>query len=148
MSVWNPNQWHWEERPQTLWSKTRIPELFREIAFPLEGGTLTIPEVDSIEGDAVINIRKGKRIISYELKITSKWSGQIGEGDSAKKETGKIEMPYVCEDVDDMNFEVKVKADNSNSTSKKMMDIILANKSMINDKLKQWVEEMRTKELQ
>jgi hypothetical protein len=31
MSKWNVNNWHWEERPMTGYSKERIPELLGQI---------------------------------------------------------------------------------------------------------------------
>lgn len=75
------------------------------MSIPVEDGTVKIDKVDSIDGDCTINVRKGKRIITYELKIKCSWSGVYGPESDKKRGSGKIEMPYVCEDVDDHLYE-------------------------------------------
>ena len=72
---------------------------------PVEDGTIHITSVPTIDGDATINIRKGKRIVTYELKLTAHWRGHYGKDADEKKATGKILMPYICEDVDDHLYE-------------------------------------------
>lgn len=55
-----------------------IPELLAELEFPFEDGSIKVPKVDKIEGDAVINVRKGKRILVFELNISASWEGKVG----------------------------------------------------------------------
>lgn len=93
------------ERPQTQWTKERLPELLTTVKIPCEDGFIQIKSVDSIDGDATINVRKGKRIVTYELKLKASWKGQFGPKDDEKTASGKIEMPYICEDVDDLKYE-------------------------------------------
>ncbi|KAA6387374.1 MAG: hypothetical protein EZS28_017099 [Streblomastix strix] len=148
MSVWNVNQWHWEERPQTQWAKERIPELLAELEFPFEDGSIKVPKVDKIEGDAVINVRKGKRILVFELNISASWEGKVGQILDRKTGSGKISLPYVCEDVDDRNFRIEITADNANEETVRMKEVVVANKDKIVDKIKQWVTELENRQLQ
>ena len=59
-----------------------------------------IEEVDKIEGEARANNRKGKLIFFYEWEITLKWKGHVNGND--KEVTGKIEIPNLSEEHDDM----------------------------------------------
>lgn len=101
--------------------------------------------VKKVEGDAVCNIRKGKKRIGFEMQIELALTGVIadGEGTQVMKETsGSIELPYVCEDVDDRKFEAKVsgfsdpRIDNAAKTV--FRPAVLA-------KIHQWIQELEDK---
>ena len=47
-------------------------------------------------GDAVINMRKGKLIATYELKVVLGWEGSAKAAGGAPV-SGKITLPYVSE---------------------------------------------------
>jgi len=59
-----------------------------------------IEEVDKCDGEARANNRKGKLIFFYEWEITLKWKGHVNGSD--KEVTGKIEIPNLSEEHDDM----------------------------------------------
>lgn len=47
-----------------LWVKQRLPEILTGLEAPaFEGGSAHVTRVDSVEGDAVINIRKQKKMV-------------------------------------------------------------------------------------
>ena len=64
-------------------------------------GNVVIEEVDKIEGEARANNRKGKLIFFYEWELTLKWKGHVNGND--KEVTGKIEIPNLSEEHDDMD---------------------------------------------
>ena len=72
------------------------------------GGAFSGADPALIFPQAVVNLRKGRKIVGYELDITLNWEGKIedGEGGEAVKSTGTIRFPEVCEEVEDMNFKV------------------------------------------
>jgi activator of HSP90 ATPase len=96
-----------------------------ETKIPSTVGELKVTKVASLEGDAFVNIRKGKRRVGYELKATIEWQGntgltaqrmhmqefdvtnmhiEIGEiKDTATTTTvkGIAKIPDIAEDVDD-----------------------------------------------
>ena len=64
-------------------------------------GNVVIEEVEKIEGEARANNRKGKLIFFYEWELTLKWKGHVNGND--KEVTGKIEIPNLSEEHDDMD---------------------------------------------
>ena len=63
-------------------------------------GNVVIEEVDKIDGEARANNRKGKLIFFYEWELCLKWKGHVNGND--KEVTGKIEIPNLSEEHDDM----------------------------------------------
>lgn len=67
----NVNQWHWEEKDCKEWSRHFLDQEFK--GFKMEGKQpeyeVTTSGVQSLEGEANINLRKGKVIPSYELNL-------------------------------------------------------------------------------
>jgi activator of HSP90 ATPase len=59
-------------------------------------------KVDKIDGEAAINVRKGKRLLYYDMKIEGSWEGKTADGKTGR---GKVNFPNVSEDVDDRLFE-------------------------------------------
>jgi len=98
----NVNNWHWTEKNADAWSKAKIKELFtNHIIDNPKVGNVVIEEVDKIEGEARANNRKGKLIFFYEWELTLKWKGHVNGND--KEVTGKIEIPNLSEEHDDMD---------------------------------------------
>jgi len=97
----NVNNWHWTEKNADQWSKAKIKELFVDhiIESPKVGQAIIL-EVEKCEGEARANNRKGKLIFFYEWDLTLKWKGHVNGND--KEVTGKIEIPNLSEEHDDM----------------------------------------------
>jgi len=98
----NVNNWHWTEKNADQWSKAKIKELFtNHIVESPKIGNVVIEEVDKCDGEARANNRKGKLIFFYEWEITLKWKGHVNGSD--KEVTGKIDIPNLSEEHDDMD---------------------------------------------
>jgi activator of HSP90 ATPase len=61
-----------------------------------------VTKVDKIDGEAAINIRKGKRLLYYDMKIEASWEGKSADGKTGQ---GKLNFPNVAEDVEDRQFD-------------------------------------------
>jgi len=97
----NVNNWHWTEKNADSWSKSKLKELFvNHIIDNPKVGNVVIEEIEKIEGEARANNRKGKLIFFYEWEIVLKWKGHVNGND--KEVTGKIEIPNLSEEHDDM----------------------------------------------
>jgi len=97
----NVNNWHWTEKNADNWSKTKIKELFtNHIIEDPKLGNVVIEEVEKCDGEARANNRKGKLIFFYEWEITLKWKGHVNGKET--EVTGKIEIPNLSEEHDDM----------------------------------------------
>ncbi|KDD74224.1 hypothetical protein H632_c1476p0, partial [Helicosporidium sp. ATCC 50920] len=98
----NVNNWHWVESDALPWARIRLSELLQGLRLGAQGSELRVAAVKSVEGDAVVNNRKGKAIVLYELSVTVGWEAGA---DGAK---GEIRMPYVSEENHDEDPEVLV----------------------------------------
>eukprot|EP00762_Andalucia_godoyi_P007308 ANDGO_01604.mRNA.1 hypothetical protein CAOG_01958 len=110
-SKWNANSYHWEEKDYSTWSKDRLKELLGAVTVADSGATVCVKEVKSVTGDAIVNIRKGKKRVGYEMKIECKVKAVVADADGTPvlEEEGEALFPYVCEDVDDGKFEIEIK---------------------------------------
>lgn len=75
-SVWNPNNWHWENKNYTEVAKGLISSKLTNYTWEKDGITVILNKVDKIKGEASINIRKGKQIITYEFEMEVEWSAE------------------------------------------------------------------------
>merc|ERR1712102_209836 len=97
----NGNNWHWTEKKADAWSKAKLKELFvNHIIDNPKVGSVVFEDIEKIEGEARANNRKGKLIFFYEWEIVLKWKGHVNGID--KEVTGKIEIPNLSEEHDDM----------------------------------------------
>ena len=70
-SQWNTNDYHWEERDVTDFARQAVSDRLlndRTIWSDANGNILEITAVE-LTGDAASNVRKGKRILTYSLKL-------------------------------------------------------------------------------
>eukprot|EP00929_Paragymnodinium_shiwhaense_P111585 TRINITY_DN7984_c0_g1_i1.p1 TRINITY_DN7984_c0_g1~~TRINITY_DN7984_c0_g1_i1.p1 ORF type:complete len:541 (-),score=162.38 TRINITY_DN7984_c0_g1_i1:271-1893(-) len=118
-SVWNPNAWHWEERPMTKWSKEWLSRELDSLRIKLLGGTAEAKLFSTqVSGDASISIRKGKPIVLFELSVDVKWEAEPGtEGLAIGEAVGVLTVPeFSSEDRPQSTaVEVEVSSDKSNA---------------------------------
>ena len=57
-SLWNVAAWAWEEREFTPWARARLNELLAGVDVDVPSGHVRIVEVESVKGDASVNLRK------------------------------------------------------------------------------------------
>ncbi|KAM0952861.1 putative activator of Hsp90 ATPase 1, START-like domain superfamily, activator of Hsp90 ATPase, Aha1 [Dioscorea sansibarensis] len=110
----NVHNWHWAERDCLEWSRALLSSLLSDLPILSGEGGLTIKTktLDRLDGEAYVNIRKGKVIPGYELSLTLSFDAEAG-GDSADsaslaKFSGTIEIPYLADENADEDPEVKV----------------------------------------
>jgi len=97
----NVNNWHWTEKNADAWSKKKLEELFVNLVIEdSKVGNVVIEEMEKCEGEARANNRKAKLIFFYEWEIALKWKGHVNGKD--KEITGKVEIPNMSEEHDDM----------------------------------------------
>eukprot|EP01027_Heterolobosea_sp_BB2_P007467 GEZU01011109.1.p1 GENE.GEZU01011109.1~~GEZU01011109.1.p1 ORF type:complete len:362 (+),score=121.34 GEZU01011109.1:105-1190(+) len=105
----NVNKWHWEEKGMMDFAKTRLKELFSNVSLG-DSNEVKITGLKSVTGDCYLNNRKGKLFAFYELDITVDWKGEIkdNEGNKQVSAKGTIKMPYVSDENDIDDFEIKI----------------------------------------
>jgi len=101
----NVNNWHWTETDFTSWAKNKLTELLENLTIETNDFTCKLSTV-TMTGDVSVNTRKQKTILFYELDVTVKWEGTLNKSGLSAK--GSVMMPYISEENDDDDFEVKV----------------------------------------
>lgn len=99
-SIWNVNNWHWENKNYTEVAKTLVTAKFDDFKFERDGIRFAVVKVTKVTGEAQINIRKGKQIIIYELEVEADWRGET----DADECEGNFRLVDVNES--DLDFEV------------------------------------------
>ena len=88
----NVNQWHWSEKDCLPWSRARLTELFEGavLVSGSSGVAASVTAVDSVEGEAFLNVRKKKLIPSYELAVKLSFSAEVEQAGGKETVTGKV----------------------------------------------------------
>jgi len=115
----NVNNWHWTESDFTGWYKEKATTLFKDLPVETNDITCKITSV-TFEGDASVNTRKKKTILFYEFDITLKWEGTLNATGTSGK--GTIQMPYISEENDHDDFEVKLTVEAENENTRNLKD--------------------------
>ncbi|XP_055386833.1 activator of 90 kDa heat shock protein ATPase homolog 1 [Condylostylus longicornis] len=113
----NVNNWHWTEKNATPWSKDRLKSLFTNYKIAESNCEVTI-EVDTCNGEATANNRKGKLIFFYEWNIVLLWSGKLSGCNEVHK--GKASIPNLSEENDLDEIEITISVNESNQESEQL----------------------------
>jgi len=145
----NVNQWHWEEKNVKDWAFKRLEELLKETEIPIQGGEIKITAVKDIEGDAYLNMRKGKIRVGFELKCKMEWTGEITDtdGKDVVKCTGKCILADLDDTMDNDEYEDQIQnisVEKEEAGTGVIMAVVkkLGRKSLA-DQLRKLVEELK-----
>jgi activator of HSP90 ATPase len=136
----NVNAWHWEEKDLTKTTHAALKELFESRTLVEEDGlNLRSKEVTDISGDVTVAQRKGKIMCYFEVKMTIKWGGKVGD-DSVD---GKMTIPEIEHDNFSDDFDINVTTTDSNAASSKAEAWIRANgRKVIRTEIKKYFENL------
>jgi len=115
----NVNNWHWTESDYTNWAKNRLAELLDGIVIDTNKIHVTTKDCTTT-GEVTVNTRKGKTILFYELDVTVKWTGEWK--DEVEERKGTIHLPYISEENDDDDFEIKFTTDKDDDIGYKLKE--------------------------
>ncbi|KAI0507708.1 hypothetical protein KFK09_013836 [Dendrobium nobile] len=152
----NVHNWHWVERDCLEWSRTLLSSLLSDLTI-LEGdGGIFIrtKTLDKLEGEAYVNVRKGKAIPGYELSFSLSFEAETPsdsdgrEGGSAQllRITGSVEVPYLADENAGEDPELKIvirDGDGDGPIGRMIKDAFIAKgKPVILDKIRSYVQAM------
>ncbi|XP_052176022.1 uncharacterized protein LOC127790517 [Diospyros lotus] len=108
----NVHNWHWAETDCLEWSRNFLSKLLSDKTL-LEGEAniyIKTKKLDKVEGEAYVNIRKGKIIPGYELAVTLSWEGHAkdSEGKTLLASDGLVEIPYISDENAGEDPEIRV----------------------------------------
>jgi activator of HSP90 ATPase len=136
----NVNNWHWTETDLTNWTKKRLSEILEGIQLENNKIEAKITSCDT-NGEVSVNTRKGKTIMFYELEINLKWEGELKSSDENITK-GTIQIPYISEENDDNDFEVRVTVENENQRLLKD-EVRSLSIPILKEKIPQFLKELR-----
>ncbi|KAF3338457.1 activator of heat shock protein ATPase [Carex littledalei] len=140
----NVHNWHWSERDCLEWSRSLLSSLLSNLEILNGEGGLYIrtKAIDKVEGEAYVNVRKGKVIPGYELSIKLVWEGEAK--DVAVKVTGLVEVPYLADENAGEDPEIKVSVrDDDGPVGRRIKDaMLLKGKPIILEKIRAYVDAM------
>jgi len=84
------------EKNACQWSKDKLNALLVGMILENDVAKCEISKIESCDGEAVANNRKGKLIFFYEWDLTLSWKGQLSG--TAKEIEGTINIPNLSEE--------------------------------------------------
>ncbi|KAG2683292.1 hypothetical protein I3760_10G025300 [Carya illinoinensis] len=143
----NVHNWHWVETNCLDWSRNLLSNLLSGLTVTDGEGDLFIKtkKVDKVDGDAYLNVRKGKIIPGYEISVTLSWEGEAkdSDGNSLLKAEGLVEIPYISDENADEDPELKVSIKDEGPLGRRLKEAMLAKgKPLIFDKVRVYVQTM------
>lgn len=143
----NVHNWHWAETDCLEWSRNLLNRLLSDLAIlDGEGGLFVkTKKIEKVEGEAYVNVRKGKIIPGYELNVTVSWEGEAkdGDGGSLLKVDGVVEIPYISDENAGEDPEIRVSVKDEGPVGKRLKDAMwVKGKPVIEDKVRVYVETM------
>ncbi|XP_063973917.1 activator of 90 kDa heat shock protein ATPase homolog 1 [Diachasmimorpha longicaudata] len=135
----NVNNWHWTEKNACAWSQDKLKELFKD--FKIEGDkvNVNIADMETCEGEAIVNNRKGKLIFFYEWNLVLKWMST-----EDKTIEGKINIPNLSEENDISEVDIEITLKDSNDEGEKVKHFLhTKGKDFIRERLKAYVTALK-----
>ncbi|KAJ6304011.1 hypothetical protein OIU77_017815 [Salix suchowensis] len=126
----NVHNWHWAEKDCLEWSRNLLCKLLNNLKVLDGEGNLFIKinKVEKVEGEAYVNVRKGKIIPGYELNVVLSWQGEAkdSEGNSLLKVDGSVEIPYISDENADEDPEIRVTVKDEGPIGKTLKDAMFS----------------------
>lgn len=142
----NVHNWHWAERDCLEWSRARLSSLLEGLTvLDGEGGlTLRTVALDKLDGEAYVNIRKGKVIPGYELSLTLSWEAEAASESGAVKVAGAAEVPYLADENadEDPDLRVTVRGDETPLALRAKDAFLARGKPLVLEKIREFVVAM------
>ncbi|XP_058771308.1 uncharacterized protein LOC131644743 [Vicia villosa] len=143
----NVHNWHWSETNCLEWSRTFFNKLFNNLKILDGEGNFhaAVKKVEKLDGEAYVNVRKGKIIPGYEISVSISWEGEARDSDGKilHKVVGSFEIPYISDENADEDPEVRVSVKDEGVIGKSLKDaVVVKGKAVILEKVRVWVESM------
>ncbi|XP_050533977.1 activator of 90 kDa heat shock protein ATPase homolog 2-like isoform X2 [Daktulosphaira vitifoliae] len=138
----NVNNWHWTEKNACQWSKEKLNSLLIGLVIENDVVNCEIHKIDTCEGEAVANNRKGKLIFFYEWDLTLSWKGFLSGAD--KQIEGTINIPNLSEENSISEVEINISLKESSNEGNIVKDFLYnQGKSKIREQLEIYVKDLK-----
>lgn len=143
----NVHNWHWAETDCLEWSRSLLTKLLSNITV-LEGESnlfIKTKTIEKLDGEAYVNVRKGKIIPGYEISLTLSWEGEAtdSDGKSILKVDGTVEVPYISDENADEDPELRVTVKDEGPIGKELKNAFMTKgKPLVLEKIRVYVQTM------
>ncbi|XP_020599461.1 activator of 90 kDa heat shock protein ATPase homolog [Phalaenopsis equestris] len=147
----NVHNWHWVERDCLEWSRSLLSSLLSDLTLLNgEGGIfIRTKTLDKLDGEAYVNVRKGKVIPGYELSLSLSFEAETrsdsssvdGNAEPLLRLTGSFEVPYLADENagDDPEVRITVR-DDDGPIGRRIKDAFIAKgKPVVLEKIRSYV---------
>lgn len=142
----NVHNWHWAERDCLEWSRARLSSLLAGLTvLDGEGGlTIRTTTLDKLDGEAYVNIRKGKVIPGYELSLTLAWEAEAASESGVVKVSGAAEVPYLADENadEDPDLRITVRGEETPLARRAKDAFFARGKPLVLEKIREYVAAM------
>ncbi|KDP24654.1 hypothetical protein JCGZ_25570 [Jatropha curcas] len=143
----NVHNWHWAETDCLEWSRNLLSKLLSGISILDGEGNLFIKtkKLEKVDGEAYVNIRRGKIIPGYELSVMLSWEGEAkdSDGKSLLKVDGSVEIPYIADENANEDPEIRVSVKDDGPIGMTLKEAMMAKgKPVIEEKIRVYVQSM------
>jgi activator of HSP90 ATPase len=145
-SVWNNNSYHWEQKSVDKWSEETLKKVMSNFKFQKEDASYSITDIMEFKGESSVNIRKNKKIVTYDYQVKLAWKVEVG----ADQISGEVFWPEISNDIVDDGDEWEARVSTTVGSEKVnsfISQIIkeLAPSALRKAILKDFVEELKKK---
>ncbi|NP_001155868.1 activator of heat shock 90kDa protein ATPase-like [Acyrthosiphon pisum] len=138
----NVNNWHWTEKNACQWSKDKLNALLVGMILENDVAKCEISKIESCEGEAVANNRKGKLIFFYEWDLTLSWKGQLSG--ATKEIEGTINIPNLSEENSVAEIEINISLKEPSNEATIVKDFLYhQGRSKIRDQLEKYIKDLK-----
>ncbi|XP_076904634.1 uncharacterized protein LOC143560147 [Bidens hawaiensis] len=143
----NVHNWHWSETDCLEWSKNLLTKLLADQTILSGEGNLFIKtmSLEKVEGEAYVNVRKGKIIPGYELNVSINWQGEAkdADGKSLLITDGVVEIPYISDENADEDPDLRVIVKDEGPIGRRLKDAFMASgKGFVLKQIRVYVDAM------
>ncbi|KAJ6819484.1 activator of 90 kDa heat shock protein ATPase-like protein [Iris pallida] len=142
----NVHNWHWAERDCLEWSRSLLSSLLSSLpVLDGEGGLrIRTKTLDKLDGEAYVNVRKGKIIPGYELSLSLSFEAEVLDSSPSLKLSGSVEVPYIADENADEDPEIRITIrDDDGPVGRRVKDAFMAKGNpLVLGKIREFVQAM------
>lgn len=144
----NVHNWHWSETDCLDWARKFLSNLLCDKPLLSGEGNLFIKtnKLEKLEGEAYVNIRKGKIIPGYELNLVLTYEAQAKDSDGNAvilSTEGSVEVPYISDENAGEDPEIRITIKDDGPVGKRLKEAFIAKgKPFVFEKIREFVDVM------
>lgn len=144
----NVHNWHWAETNCLDWSRKFLEHLLCDKTLLSGEGNLhiKIKKVEKLEGEAYVNVRKGKIIPGYELSLVVSYEAEARDSDGKSvllKTEGSVEVPYISDENAGEDPDMRITIKDDGPIGKTLKEAFVAKgKPFVFEKIREYVDAM------